>query len=406
MLAWKIAPALACGNTVVLKPAETTPLTALLFADVCRQAELPPGVVNIVTGDGETGAHSCASDGIDKVAFTGLDRGREAIQRELAGRDNPLTLELGGKAANIVFDDCAARPGRRGDRQRHLLQSGPRLLRGLAAARAGVDPRPARAQAEAADGDAASRRPARQEHRRRRDQLEGAARPHHASSCSRRRRREPSCTSRRAGCRRRASGSRRRCSRASRRATASRRRRSSAPCSACSRSGRRTRRSRRRTTRCTDSRPASGRTRARDSLDGRPTARGRRVGQHLQQLRSGVAVRRIQGVRLRPRGRPPWARGVSEVRMTGGRLAVRKTYKLFIGGAFPRSESGRNARARGLQRRAGVTEGRARGRRRRPQGVRRLERRDGVQPRTGPVPARRDDGDSGRRVRSRVQRPS
>ena len=77
MLAWKIAPALACGNTVVLKPAETTPLTALLFADVCRQAELPPGVVNIVTGDGSTGAHLVQHPGIDKVAFTGLDRGRE-----------------------------------------------------------------------------------------------------------------------------------------------------------------------------------------------------------------------------------------------------------------------------------------------------------------------------------------
>ena len=107
MLAWKVAPALACGNTVVLKPAETTPLTALLFADVCRQAELPAGVVNILTGDGATGAELVRHPGIDKVAFTGSTEVGKAIARELAGRRIPHTLELGGKAANIVFDDCA-----------------------------------------------------------------------------------------------------------------------------------------------------------------------------------------------------------------------------------------------------------------------------------------------------------
>jgi aldehyde dehydrogenase (NAD+) len=107
MLAWKIAPALACGNTVVLKPAETTPLTALLFCDVLRQAELPPGVVNIVTGDGRTGAALVESDGVDKIAFTGSTEVGKAIQRQLAGSGKKLTLELGGKAANIVFDDCA-----------------------------------------------------------------------------------------------------------------------------------------------------------------------------------------------------------------------------------------------------------------------------------------------------------
>ncbi len=107
MLAWKIAPALACGNTVVLKPAETTPLTALLFCDVLRQAELPPGVVNIVTGDGRTGAALVESEGIDKIAFTGSTEVGKAIQRQLAGSGKKLTLELGGKAANIVFDDCA-----------------------------------------------------------------------------------------------------------------------------------------------------------------------------------------------------------------------------------------------------------------------------------------------------------
>ena len=107
MLAWKVAPALACGNTVVLKPAETTPLTALLFCDVLRQAELPPGVVNIVTGDGRTGAALVEHEDVDKIAFTGSTEVGKAIQRRLAGSGKRLTLELGGKAANIVFDDCA-----------------------------------------------------------------------------------------------------------------------------------------------------------------------------------------------------------------------------------------------------------------------------------------------------------
>jgi aldehyde dehydrogenase (NAD+) len=134
MLAWKVAPALACGNTVVLKPAETTPLTALLFADVCRQAELPPGVVNIVTGDGSTGAHLVRHQGVDKVAFTGSTEVGKAIQRELAGRDVRLTLELGGKAANVVFDDCALDQAVEGIvngiwfNQGHVCCAGSRLL--------------------------------------------------------------------------------------------------------------------------------------------------------------------------------------------------------------------------------------------------------------------------------------
>jgi aldehyde dehydrogenase (NAD+) len=107
MLSWKIAPALAAGNTVVLKPAETTPLTALLFCDVLRQAELPPGVVNIVTGDGRAGAALVEHPGVDKIAFTGSTEVGKAIQRQIAGTGKRLTLELGGKAANIVFDDCA-----------------------------------------------------------------------------------------------------------------------------------------------------------------------------------------------------------------------------------------------------------------------------------------------------------
>ncbi len=107
MAAWKLAPALATGNTVVLKPAETTPLTALLLAEVIRDADLPPGVVNIVTGAGETGAALVGHPGIDKIAFTGSTGVGKQIQRELAGSDTRLTLELGGKAANIVFDDAA-----------------------------------------------------------------------------------------------------------------------------------------------------------------------------------------------------------------------------------------------------------------------------------------------------------
>jgi aldehyde dehydrogenase (NAD+) len=133
MLAWKIAPALAAGNTVVLKPAETTPLSALLFCDVLRQAELPPGVVNIVTGDGRAGAALVKSE-VDKVAFTGSTEVGKAIQRELAGTGKKLTLELGGKAANVIFDDAALDQAVEGIingiyfNQGHVCCAGSRLL--------------------------------------------------------------------------------------------------------------------------------------------------------------------------------------------------------------------------------------------------------------------------------------
>ena len=107
MLAWKIAPALAAGNTVVLKPAETTPLTALLFAQVCQQAGLPDGVVNIVTGDGITGAALVNHPDINKVAFTGSTEVGKAIARSISATNKTATLELGGKAANLVFEDAA-----------------------------------------------------------------------------------------------------------------------------------------------------------------------------------------------------------------------------------------------------------------------------------------------------------
>jgi aldehyde dehydrogenase (NAD+) len=134
MLAWKIAPALAAGNTVVLKPAETTPLSALHFADVLRQAELPPGVVNIVTGDGRTGAELVKHPGVDKIAFTGSTEVGKAIQRELAGSGKKLTLELGGKAANVIFDDAALDQAVEGIingiyfNQGHVCCAGSRLL--------------------------------------------------------------------------------------------------------------------------------------------------------------------------------------------------------------------------------------------------------------------------------------
>jgi aldehyde dehydrogenase (NAD+) len=107
MAAWKLAPALACGNVAILKPAETTPLTALLLAEVLQEAELPPGVVAILPGDGPVGASLVRRPDIDKVAFTGSTAVGKDIQAALAGRKVPLTLELGGKSANIVFEDAA-----------------------------------------------------------------------------------------------------------------------------------------------------------------------------------------------------------------------------------------------------------------------------------------------------------
>ncbi|MBK5247939.1 MAG: aldehyde dehydrogenase family protein [Actinomycetales bacterium] len=134
MLAWKVAPALAAGNTVVLKPAETTPLTALWFAEICQQAELPAGVVNIITGAGETGRALVAHPDVDKVAFTGsTDVGRQ-IARTVAGSSKRVTLELGGKAANIVFDDAPIDEAVEGIvngiffNQGHVCCAGSRLL--------------------------------------------------------------------------------------------------------------------------------------------------------------------------------------------------------------------------------------------------------------------------------------
>ncbi len=106
MAAWKIAPALAAGNTVVLKPAETTPLTALVLAEIIAEADLPPGVVNVLAGGPSIGQAIVEHDGVDKIAFTGSTEVGKSIQRAIAGSGKKLTLELGGKAANIVFDDA------------------------------------------------------------------------------------------------------------------------------------------------------------------------------------------------------------------------------------------------------------------------------------------------------------
>jgi aldehyde dehydrogenase (NAD+) len=134
MAAWKIAPALACGNTVVLKPAETTPLSALLLAELVQEAEIPPGVVNVVTGAGATGAALAAHPGVDKVAFTGSTEVGKAIRRALAGTGTRLTLELGGKGAHLVFDDAALDQAVEGIvdgiffNQGHVCCAGSRLL--------------------------------------------------------------------------------------------------------------------------------------------------------------------------------------------------------------------------------------------------------------------------------------
>jgi aldehyde dehydrogenase (NAD+) len=134
MAAWKIAPALATGNTVVLKPAETTPLTALILAELIQEAELPPGVVNIVTGAGSTGAAVVKHPDFNKIAFTGSTEIGKLILKSLAGTGKKYTLELGGKAANIVFEDAALDQAVEGIingiffNQGHVCCAGSRLL--------------------------------------------------------------------------------------------------------------------------------------------------------------------------------------------------------------------------------------------------------------------------------------
>ena len=177
MLAWKIAPALACGNTVVLKPAETTPLTALLFADVCRQAELPPGVVNIVTGDG---SHRRRSSSSTRASTRSRSPARPRSARRSSAsspaRGKRLTLELGGKAANIVFDDARSTRRSRGSSTASTSTRATSAAPARACSCRSRSTSRCVAKLKRRLDDAARRRSARQEHRRRRDQLAGAAR--------------------------------------------------------------------------------------------------------------------------------------------------------------------------------------------------------------------------------------
>ena len=311
MLAWKIAPALACGNTVVLKPAETTPLTALLFAEICQQADLPPGVVNIVTGAGETGRAIVSHPDVDKVAFTGSTEVGKAIARAVAGTDKKVTLELGGKAANIVFDDAPLDQAVEGIvngiffNQGHVCCAGSRLLvqesvadevierlkRRMATLRVG-DPLDKNTDVGAINS---AEQLAKIRELSEVGEAEGAER--WSAPCDLPDQRllvRPDRLHRRlAGPPHRARGDLR-----------------PGPVGADLPHARR-RRSRRPTTPRSASRPASGPTRARASCPMANRLRaGRRLGQHVQQVRPDLAVRRLQGVRVRPRGRPPRARGL------------------------------------------------------------------------------------------------
>ena len=162
MLAWKIAPALATGNTVVLKPAEFTPLTALLFAELCQETGLPPGVVNVVTGDGRTGAALVAHPDVDKIAFTGSTEIGRLIRRQTAGSGKHLSLELGGKSPLHRLRRRGSGWSGRRRRGRHLVQPGTGVLRGIAYPGARGCRGRAGEEAEGAHGNAAHGRSAGQ----------------------------------------------------------------------------------------------------------------------------------------------------------------------------------------------------------------------------------------------------
>ena len=448
MLAWKIAPALACGNTVVLKPAETTPLTAMIFADICRQAELPPGVVNLVTGDGTTGAHLVRNEGIDKLAFTGSTEVGKLIMRELAGRDVRLTLELGGKAANIVFDDAALDQAVEGIvngiyfNQGHVCCAGSRLLvqesiyeplleklkRRLSTLRVG-DPLDKNTDVGAINSKAQLEKIR---------ELVASGEEEGAEIY------QPACRPARARLLVRADALHERRAELPDRAGGDLRAGAVRADVPDARGG--GREGEQHAVRALGRR-VDGEGLA-DPVDGRAAARRRRVGEHVQPLRPDVAVRRLPGVRLRPRGRPPRTRAVPEVRgmthcplptlggelatlhpassltrrtsstsrrsapivhtlrvgRTDDRLSVKKTYKLYVGGAFPRSESGRTFEAEGTTSPARHARTRATpcARARSAPG---LVGHDGLQPRPGALPARGDDGGSRVRPRERVHGP-
>jgi aldehyde dehydrogenase (NAD+) len=279
MAAWKIAPALASGNTVVLKPAETTPLTALVLAEIIAGCELPPAW-STSSPVRRHGAALRGAPGRRQDRVHRLDGGRQAIQRTIAGTASRLTLELGGKAANIVFDDAPLDQAVEGIVNGIFFNQGPRVLRGsrLLVQESVADDC---SRAPTPDGHAARRRSAGQEHRHRRHQLgEQLARDREMADAGDARAPsggQPACELPDRGF-----WFRRRCSRRHQ-ATGSHARRSSARCSRSSRSARRTRRWRRPTTRRTACPPASGPRRARDLWMTGSSGR-RRLGEHVQQF--------------------------------------------------------------------------------------------------------------------------
>ena len=185
----KIAPALACGNTVVLKPAETTSITALRLAQIFQEAELPEGVVNIVTGAGETGAALVNHPDVNKIAFTGSTEVGKRIAQLVAGTKKKLTLELGGKAANILFEDAPIDQAIEGVINGILFQPRPRLLRRFAAVRAGRDLFQGHQETARPHPDVARRQSAGQKYRCGGDQFAAAARKNPRSGAERRGRR-------------------------------------------------------------------------------------------------------------------------------------------------------------------------------------------------------------------------
>ena len=233
MLAWKIAPALAAGNTVVLKPASTTPLSALLFADVCRQADLPPGVVNIVPGPSEIGMHLVSHPGRRQGRLHRLDRGRQAHPQGDRRHRQGAHPRARRQGRQHRVRGRGARPGGRGHRQRHLLQPGRGVLRRLAPARPGIDRGAARSRSSrtacrrSASATRSTRTPTSGPSTRRASSRRSPSSSRPASP------RAPTSTSRPATCRSAATSSARRCSRTSPRATASPRRRSSGRCCPC-----------------------------------------------------------------------------------------------------------------------------------------------------------------------------
>ena len=339
MAAWKIAPALACGNTVVLKPAETTPLTALVLAEIIQQADLPPGVVNILPGAGDVGAELTNHAGVDKVAFTGSTDVGKLIQRSLAGSGKKLTLELGGKAANVVFDDAPLDQAVEGIvngiffNQGHVCCAGSRLLVQESVADELLEKLHARVSTlrigdpldKNTDVGAINSR----EQLNKINELVVLGRGGGRAPGGRAR----------ARCRTRVSSSRRPCSRVSARPCGSPARRSSARCCRCSPSARRTRPWRRRTTRRTACPRASGPTRGRGSSGWRTSCAPAWCGP--TRSTGSTRPRRSAATRSPASAARVAARDWRHTSMSE-RLSVAKTYKLYVGGAFPRSESGRS----------------------------------------------------------------